>query len=70
MSGRFVDLRSDTLSVPTEAMRTAIADAPLGDDQYGEDRLTIEFEQKAADSLARRRRCSSSAGRWATSLPR
>jgi threonine aldolase len=32
-----VDLRSDTVTQPTPAMRRAMADAPVGDDVYGED---------------------------------
>lgn len=32
-----IDLRSDTVTRPTDAMRAAIAAAPVGDDQYGED---------------------------------
>ena len=32
-----VDLLSDTLTQPTEAMRQAMADAPVGDDVFGED---------------------------------
>jgi threonine aldolase len=32
-----IDLRSDTCSQPTEAMRLAMAYAPVGDDVYGDD---------------------------------
>ena len=34
---RTIDLRSDTVTLPSPAMRRAIAEAPLGDDVYGED---------------------------------
>ena len=34
---RPIDLRSDTVTQPTPAMREAIATAPVGDDVYGED---------------------------------
>lgn len=34
---RLVDLRSDTLTRPTPAMRKAMAEAEVGDDAYGED---------------------------------
>ncbi len=37
MSDGFVDLRSDTVTQPTPAMRTAMANAVVGDDVYGED---------------------------------
>ena len=32
-----IDLRSDTVTRPTPSMREAIASAPVGDDQFGED---------------------------------
>ena len=32
-----IDLRSDTVTQPTDAMRSAMAHAAVGDDQYGED---------------------------------
>jgi len=32
-----IDLRSDTVTRPSQAMRAAMAEAPVGDDQYGED---------------------------------
>ncbi|HEY3670474.1 MAG TPA: beta-eliminating lyase-related protein, partial [Acidimicrobiia bacterium] len=32
-----VDLRSDTVTTPTPEMRTAMAEADVGDDAYGED---------------------------------
>ena len=32
-----IDLRSDTVTLPTPAMRAAMAEAPVGDDQFGED---------------------------------
>ena len=32
-----VDLLSDTLTKPTDSMRRAMADAPVGDDVFGED---------------------------------
>lgn len=34
---RIIDLRSDTVTKPTEAMREAMARAEVGDDVYGED---------------------------------
>ena len=32
-----IDLRSDTITLPTAEMREAMAQAPVGDDVYGED---------------------------------
>ena len=37
MEGRVIDLRSDTVTVPTEEMRAAMAAAEVGDDVYGDD---------------------------------
>ncbi|HHN74383.1 MAG TPA: low specificity L-threonine aldolase, partial [Acidobacteria bacterium] len=43
-----VDLRSDTVTRPTEAMRQAMARAEVGDDVYDEDPTVIELERLAA----------------------
>jgi threonine aldolase len=43
-----VDLRSDTLTLPTPAMREAMARAELGDDVYGEDPTVRRLEELAA----------------------
>ncbi|MGH7730417.1 MAG: threonine aldolase family protein, partial [Candidatus Eiseniibacteriota bacterium] len=43
-----VDLRSDTVSRPTPAMRRAIAEAPVGDDVYGDDPTVLELERRMA----------------------
>ncbi|MDP3894730.1 low specificity L-threonine aldolase [Nocardioides sp.] len=44
-----VDLRSDTLTRPTEAMRVAMARAEVGDDVYAEDPTTRALEERVAD---------------------
>jgi len=44
-----VDLRSDTVTKPTPAMRAAILDAEVGDDVYGEDPTVAALEAKVAD---------------------
>lgn len=44
-----IDLRSDTVTHPTPAMREAMANAAVGDDVYGEDPLVNQLEQDAAD---------------------
>ena len=46
-----IDLRSDTVTRPTDAMRAAIAGAVVGDDQYGEDPTTNELQQRVAALL-------------------
>jgi threonine aldolase len=43
-----IDLRSDTVTKPTDAMRRAIAEAEVGDDVYGEDPTVNRLEQRAA----------------------
>jgi threonine aldolase len=43
-----VDLRSDTVTRPTEAMRRAMAQAEVGDDVYGEDPLVNALEERVA----------------------
>ena len=45
---RVVDLRSDTVTRPTAAMRRAMADAEVGDDGYGEDPTVSELEEAYA----------------------
>ncbi|WP_347555652.1 GntG family PLP-dependent aldolase [Robbsia sp. KACC 23696] len=48
-----IDLRSDTCSRPTDAMRKAIAAAPVGDDVYGDDPSVKELEREVADLLGK-----------------
>jgi threonine aldolase len=43
-----IDLRSDTVTKPTAAMRAAMAEAEVGDDVYGEDPTVIRLEAEAA----------------------
>lgn len=43
-----VDLRSDTVTRPTAAMRRAIADAVVGDDVFGDDPTVIELQRRVA----------------------
>ena len=43
-----IDLRSDTVTKPTAAMRQAMAEAEVGDDVYGEDPTVNRLEQRAA----------------------
>ena len=46
-----VDLRSDTVTQPTAAMRAAMAAAPLGDDVFGDDPSVNALQEKIADLL-------------------
>jgi threonine aldolase len=43
-----IDLRSDTVTRPTPAMREAIANAVVGDEQFGEDPTVLELERRTA----------------------
>jgi threonine aldolase len=45
----YIDLRSDTVTWPTSAMRKAMAEAPVGDDVYGDDPTVNELERLAAE---------------------
>jgi threonine aldolase len=50
---RIIDLRSDTVTTPTPAMRAAMASAEVGDDVYGEDPTLNRLEQTAARIFAK-----------------
>jgi threonine aldolase len=50
---RMVDLRSDTVTLPTAAMRQAMFEAELGDDVYGEDPTINRLEAMAADRFGK-----------------
>jgi threonine aldolase len=48
-----IDLRSDTVTRPTEAMRRAMLEAPVGDDVFGEDPTVNRLEAYVADLLGK-----------------
>src|SRR5262249_19985048 len=48
-----IDLRSDTVTVPTPEMRAAMADAEVGDDVYGEDPTVNRLESLAAGLMGK-----------------
>jgi len=48
-----IDLRSDTVTKPTDEMRAAMATAEVGDDVYGEDPTVIALERRAAALLGK-----------------
>lgn len=52
-SGGPVDLRSDTVTRPTSAMRRAMADAEVGDDGYGEDPTVNALERTYAERVGK-----------------
>ncbi len=49
-----IDLRSDTVTTPTEDMRKAMARAEVGDDVYGEDPTVNRLQETAATMLGKR----------------
>lgn len=53
MSERIIDLRSDTVTKPTEAMREAMARAVVGDDVLGDDPTVKELEKETATMLGK-----------------
>jgi threonine aldolase len=50
---RKIDLRSDTVTLPTDAMRDAMRSAPVGDDVYGEDPTVNRLEAEVAALLGK-----------------
>lgn len=50
---RIVDLRSDTVTLPSPAMREAIYRAELGDDVYGEDPTVNRLQEMAAERMGK-----------------
>src|SRR5579872_1699877 len=48
-----IDLRSDTVTRPTAAMRRAMAEAEVGDDVYGEDPTVNRLEERAAQIMGK-----------------
>jgi threonine aldolase len=48
-----IDLRSDTVTRPTEGMRRAMMEAPVGDDVFGEDPTVKRLEEYVADLLGK-----------------
>ena len=50
---KILEFRSDTFTAPTPAMRKAMADAEVGDDQYGEDPTVNRLEEHAAEIVGK-----------------
>src|ERR1700744_5642652 len=49
----YIDLRSDTVTLPSDAMRTRMATAAVGDDQYGEDPTINSLQERVAELLGK-----------------
>ena len=63
-----IDLRSDTVTKPTLAMREAMAHAPVGDDQYGEDPSVNALEERMAALLGKERAMFVASGTMANQI--
>jgi len=50
----YIDLRSDTVTKPTDEMREAMARAEVGDDVYGEDPTARRLQERAAEMLGKK----------------
>ncbi|KUO59483.1 MAG: threonine aldolase [Gracilibacter sp. BRH_c7a] len=50
---RYIDLRSDTVTLPTQEMRDAMYKAEVGDDVYGDDPTVLELEEYASSLLGK-----------------
>ena len=61
-----IDLRSDTVTKPTPAMRRAMFEAEVGDDVYGEDPTVNDWNSAPPKLPARKPRFSSPPARWGT----
>lgn len=49
----YIDLRSDTVTQPTQEMRDAMYTAPVGDDMYGDDPTVKNLEKKCAQMMGK-----------------
>jgi len=65
----FIDLRSDTVTKPTPAMRKVMAEAEVGDDVYGEDPTMNALQERSPNYLEKNRRSSYPPARWPISSP-
>lgn len=68
LRGRPVDLRSDTVTTPTDAMRRAMAEAEVGDDVYGVDPTARRLEEAAAERTGKEAGLFTSSGTLANQL--
>ena len=50
---KYIDLRSDTVTQPTPEMREAMANAPVGDDVFGDDPTINQLQELAAEKVGK-----------------
>lgn len=65
---QFIDLRSDTVTFPTQRMREAMLDAPVGDDVYEDDPTMIQLEEYAANLAGKEAALFTPSGTFANQL--
>lgn len=65
---RMIDLRSDTVTKPTAAMRAAMAQAEVGDDVFGDDPTVKELEAETASLLGKEAAVFTPSGTMANQL--
>ncbi len=65
---KWIDLRSDTVTQPTSAMRKAMVEAEVGDDVYGEDPTVNALQEKVANLLGKERALFVPSGTMANQL--
>ena len=65
---RYIDFRSDTVTMPTEEMRQAMASAEVGDDVYQDDPTTNGLEELAASMLGKEKAMFISSGTMGNQL--
>lgn len=65
---RFIDFRSDTVTMPTDEMRAAMAAAEVGDDVYEDDPTTNRLEELAARMLGKEQAMFISSGTMGNQL--
>ena len=63
-----IDLRSDTITQPTPAMREAMASADVGDDAFGEDPTVAQLEARVAEMLGKEEAVFTPSGTMANQL--
>jgi threonine aldolase len=63
-----IDLRSDTVTKPTEAMRRAMAEAEVGDDWYGDDPTVNRLEERSAQITGKEAACYVATGTMANEI--
>lgn len=64
----FIDLRSDTVTKPTPAMRKAMAEAEVGDDVFGEDPTVNALQERVAEMLGKEKALFVPSGTMANQL--